>query len=316
MYWIVGRVKTQVYIRLRSSALAVLLLSFLSADAQNQNTIEIDTTLVVLPVTVVDRQSRYVSGLEQNDFRVFEDGVEQKVIHFETGDTSSSVLIVLDRSGSMVPHYQALADAANALVGELNAKTTVSVVSFANDTNVVADWKLKEFLGTGFRIRAQRDDFTTYLYDAVDRAIKRVRKRSGRKAIVLFSDGVGGERLASAKSNLRDAIESDAAIFTVRYTPAQDPTRRKIDANYLEVVARSKRFMTELASASGGRALEISEIDDLAKTFREIGAEISRQYLLGYYPSREGKKNERRKIKVHVAKENIAVITKNEIVYR
>ncbi|MEP6922596.1 MAG: VWA domain-containing protein [bacterium] len=185
--------------------------------------IRVNTTLVTLPVSVTDRDGKYMPNLTKSDFRLWEDGVEQQVAFFASVDKPFSVVLMLDTSGSTRFKVEDIQDAAIAFVNQLRPDDRVMVVSFDDDIRVLTD-----FTGDRNRmrdaIRRTRTGNGTKLYDAVDLVInQRLSQVDGRKAVVLFTDGVDTtSRHASYASNVRDAEELDALIYPVQYDTYMD----------------------------------------------------------------------------------------------
>lgn len=185
--------------------------------------IKVDTTLVTLPVSVMDRDGKYIPNLRKEDFRLWEDGTEQTVAFFSAVDKPFSVVLMLDTSGSTRFKIEEIQDAAITFVNQLRSDDRVMVVSFDEEIRVLADFtsdrsRLRD------AIRRTRTGGGTRLYDAVDLVINQQLSRvSGRKAVVLFTDGVDTtSKRASYDSNLRDAEELDALVYPVQYDTAAD----------------------------------------------------------------------------------------------
>ena len=185
--------------------------------------IKVNTTLVTIPVSVMDRDGRYVPNLRKEDFRLWEDGVEQQVAFFSSVDKPFSVVLMLDTSPSTQFRLEDIQDAAISFVNQLRPDDKVMVVSFNDDLNVLCDLttdrsKLER------AIRRSHTGDGTRLYDAVDMVINRQLSRiQGRKAIVLFTDGVDTtSRHASYQSTVMDAQELDALIYPVQYDTSGD----------------------------------------------------------------------------------------------
>jgi Ca-activated chloride channel family protein len=180
--------------------------------------VRVNTTLVTLPVSVTDRDGRYIPNLRKEDFRLWEEGVEQPVAFFSSVDKPFSVVLMLDTSGSTRFRLEEIQDAAITFVNQLRQDDRVMVVSFDDDIRI-----LTEFTSDRGRLRdailRTRPGDGTKLYDAVDMVInQRLNSVDGRKAVVLFTDGVDTtSRRASYASNLRDAEELDALIYSVQY---------------------------------------------------------------------------------------------------
>jgi Ca-activated chloride channel homolog len=185
--------------------------------------IKVNTTLVTLPVSVMDRDGRYVPNLSKDDFRIWEDGVEQQVAFFASVEKPFSVVLMLDTSPSTQFRLEDIQDAAITFVNQLRPDDKVMVVSFNNDIRILSEMttdrgKLRRAIE-----RAYTDDGTR-LYDAVDMVMNQQLSRiSGRKAIVLFTDGVDTtSRRASYESTVMHAQELDALIYPVQYNTQAD----------------------------------------------------------------------------------------------
>ena len=192
-------------------------------EVEAGDVIKVNTTLVTLPVSVMDRDGRYVPNLQKEDFRLWEDGVEQKVAFFSSVDKPFSLVLMIDTSGSTRFRLEDIQDAAITFVNQLRPDDQVMVVSFDDDVRV-----LTEFTSDRYRlrdaIRHTRSGNGTRLYDAVDMVMnQRLNRVSGRKAIVLFTDGVDTtSRHASYAGNVRDAEELDALVYPVQYDTYSD----------------------------------------------------------------------------------------------
>src|SRR5215211_8471764 len=185
--------------------------------------IRVNTTLVTLPVSVMDRDGRYIPNLQKEDFRIWEDGVEQQVAFFASVDKPFSVVLMLDTSPSTQFRLEDIQDAAISFVNQLRADDKVMVVSFNDDIKVLSEFTTDRRKLERAIQRAKTDDGTR-LYDAVDMVINQQLSRvQGRKAIVLFTDGVDTtSRHANFESNVMDAQELDALIYPVQYDTSRD----------------------------------------------------------------------------------------------
>ena len=185
--------------------------------------IKVDTTLVTLPVSVTDRNGRYIPNLRKEDFRLWEDGVEQQVAFFNAVDKPFSVVLMIDTSGSTRARLGDIQNAAISFVNQLRRDDRVMVVSFDNDVQVLTEFTTDRYRLRDAILRTETGDGTR-LYDAVDLVINdRLSRIDGRKAVVLFTDGVDTtSRHASYESNLRDAEELDALIYPIQYDTYAD----------------------------------------------------------------------------------------------
>jgi Ca-activated chloride channel homolog len=317
--------------------------------------IKVDTTLVTLPVSVTDRNGRYVPNLTKADFRLWEDGVEQQVAFFTSVDKPFSVVLVLDTSGSTRFKIEEIQDAAIAFVNQLRADDRVMIISFDDDIRV-----LTEFTNDRNRmrdaIRRTRTGNGTRLYDAVDLVInQRLNQVDGRKAVVLFTDGVDtASRHSSYASNVRDAEELDALIYPVQYDtfrdvgggggggggwPGSQRSTSPIDI-LIDIFGRrsrgsgggggggggsvgsnrgdyerANRYLRELAEKTGARQYQADSTSNLSYAFRNIAEELRRQYSLGYYPIRPPQNGDRRQVRVRVNQPNLAVRARDSYVF-
>ncbi len=309
--------------------------------------IKIETNFVTLPVSVLDRNGRFQSGLQQRDFKIFENGIEQKVEYFASVEKPFTVVLLIDVSPSTQYKIDEIHRAAISFVDQLRPNDKVMVVSFDQSYNVLSRPTSNR---SQLRAAIRRANFGggTSLYDAVSRTINLELKRiEGRKAIVLFTDGVDTtSRRANYESSLRQVEEVDALIYPIRYdtykqytsgnrrpTSRRRPRTGSILGDILgaiivggngggsiggagsspEEYRRGKQYLEELALYSGGRKFESATTRNLDEAFRSIAEELRRQYSLGYYPT-SGEDGERRKIRVRVLGKNLVVRTRNSYI--
>jgi Ca-activated chloride channel family protein len=146
------------------------------------------------------------------------------------------------------------------------------------------------------------------VYEAVDFALKRMKKIKGRKAIILFSDGIGTGVTATANGNLRDAEKQDALVYTVQFGTFPIEVPGYINKKYyFERIEEINGYMRNLARKTGGRHYQIKSISNLEETFGQVAEELRRQYGLGYYPRGQLEAGQRRKIKVKVRLSKLVV---------
>ncbi len=185
--------------------------------------VRVDTTLVSLPVSVMDRDGKYIPNLGKDDFRVWEDGVEQRVAYFASTEKPFTVALLIDTSGSTRFKLDEIQNAAISFVEQLRADDRVMVVSFSDKIRILAQ-PTSDRNTLRNAIRQTEPGSGTRLYDAVDQVINEQFNRvEGRKAIVLFTDGVDTtSKHASYESTVRDAEELDALIYPVEYDTFSD----------------------------------------------------------------------------------------------
>lgn len=317
-------------------------------EVEAGDVISVNTTLVTIPVSVTDRDGRYIPNLRKDDFRLWEDGVEQNVAFFASVDKPFSLVLMIDTSGSTRFRLEDIQDAAITFVNQLRQDDRVMVVSFDDEVRV-----LTEFTNDRNRlrdaIRRTRTGDGTKLYDAVDLVMnQRLSSVSGRKAIVLFTDGVDTtSRHASYASNVRDAEELDALIYPVQFDTYVDQggggSGRWPNSN-ADVLGQilggifskggggrhsrgggggtsrgdyevANRYLHELAERTGARSYQADSTQNLSTAFANIAEELRRQYSLGYYPKTASQAGQRRQIRVRVNQPNLAVRTRDSYVF-
>lgn len=307
---------------LRIIALSVILYSLVPYVWAQGETIKVRSDLVEVPTVVMDHDGRHVTGLRRENFLLFEDGFPQEISFFESVDVPVTVLLLLDRSGSMSNELSQMAEAANVFFRQLLPDDQVIVATFSDSVEeAISRIKVKDLQQKVNLSRFGRDR-STQLFEGMDWSLRKMKKIPGRKAIILFSDGLdsGLSELSggfpSAKSNLRDAEEGESVIYTVAFDTMGKVPPEGVDRRlFRSAIENAKSYLDELSRKTGGRSFQIEAIADLTKTFVQIAHELRRQYYLGYYPSRTGKDGERRKIKVTVNIPNTVVRSRTEIIY-
>lgn len=316
--------------------------------------IKVNTTLVTIPVSVMDRDGRYVPNLQKEEFRIWEDGVEQEVAFFQSVDKPFSVVLMLDTSPSTQFRLEDIQDAAISFVNQLRPDDKVMIVSFNDDIKILSEFTTDRSRLRRAIERAQTDDGTR-LYDAVDMVINQQLSRiQGRKAIVLFTDGVDTtSRRASYQSNVMDAQELDALIYPVQYDTSRDmsvqnypPMGGSIDifgqilggifgggrrrggggggggGGYPRGRGRAgddyelaNYYLQELANSTGGREYQADSLQNMSSAFANVAEELRRQYSIGYYPKRPPQAGQRRQIRVRARQPNLAVRARDSYIF-
>jgi len=191
-------------------------------DGENE-IIKVETNLVTMPVSVLDRDGRYVSGLQQRDFQIYENGIEQKVDYFQSVETPFTVVMLIDVSPSTQFRIDEIQNAAVAFIDQLRPNDRVMVISFDENVNVLSPITNNRYQLKNAIRNLQFGDGTS-LYEAVDYVINQeMSKIQGRKAVVLFSDGVDTtSRRASFQSTVAMTEEVDSLFYTIRYDTSRD----------------------------------------------------------------------------------------------
>jgi len=194
-------------------------------DSQDIETIKIDTNLVTVPVIATDINGLYIPDLQQTDFRIAEDGLAQNVAFFAAISAPFHVVLMLDTSASTEASLGQIQQAAVAFVQQLQSKDQVKVISFDDELR-----ELSEFTSDRNELKTAvlktRSGKGTRLYDAFDLALDSVRNIQGRKAIVLFTDGVDFRSVESTlEHNVRGLDEEGVIVYPIRYDTRAETER-------------------------------------------------------------------------------------------
>ena len=291
--------------------------------------IRVDTDLVTVPVRITEKSGRPVPDIQQSEFRIIENGVEQEVAYFQNIEQPFTVALLIDTSYSDVFKLRDIQAAADLFVGQLRDTDKVMVLDFDEKVRLLckptSDRRILRMAIEGTEIGSG-----TSLYTAIDQVInEQFANIKGRKAIVILSDGVDtSSRIASARSIERDLTESDILIYPIQYDTyadvqknrrkdarieyddddrpyavASDPVRGERPEDY----RAANQFFAEIADRTGGRVYKVRSNTNLKEAFTAIAGELRKTYSLGYYPSSGRKPGETYSIKVRVYRPNLLI---------
>jgi hypothetical protein len=204
-------------IRLVGIILVICFAAFAQAREESQEVIKIDTALVTFPVIVSDRNDVYLPDLKKEEFQLYEDGTLQDIAFFAAIKEPFHVVLMLDTSGSTQEKLAQIQQAASAFVDQLQPADRVKIISFDDE---VRDWG--NFTNNRRELKQAIADLQpgkgTKLYDAMRLALNNLSRIRGRKAVVLFSDGVDWKSFdARFDDNLRMVEESGVIVYPIRY---------------------------------------------------------------------------------------------------
>lgn len=256
-------------------------------------------SLVEVYATVSDARNEPVTGLSAGDFAVDEDGVPQTVTAFASGDIPLSLAIAIDRSFSVSgDRLRASARAVEGLLGELRPADQTMLLGIGSEVETLAP--LSTDRAAAFAALTRLDSWgTTPLYDAAVGAINAVQPASGRRALVLISDGNDRYSDATAGAVLTAARQDDVLIYPVA------------------LGRRTPPVFAEMAALSGGRSFQVEDLKTLPSVLSTIARELRSQYLLGYVPSVAASARPGwRSIQVHVKRGDVRVRARDGYVAR
>ncbi|HUI76010.1 MAG TPA: VWA domain-containing protein [Candidatus Acidoferrum sp.] len=259
---------------------------------QQGGAIKVNVNLVVLHTTVMDDRGKFVDGLKENNFRVFEDKVEQKLSVFKQEDVPVTMGLVIDNSGSMRDKRPRVNEAALTLVQTSNPQDQVFVVNFNDDfyldldkdfTNSIPE--LKEALE---RIDARG---STALYDAIIGSLDHLKKGTkDKKVLLVVTDGEDNISRNSLEKTVHEIQKTNVVIYTIGLFSDEDKRSRK----------RATRALKEISAASGGMSYFPEDVDDVHTICLQVAHDIRDQYTLGYYPTNAKKDGTYRTVQVEV----------------
>jgi Ca-activated chloride channel homolog len=286
-------------------------------EAQKQTDKAGSVNLVTVPALVMDRNGRYIANLKSEDFKIYEDGVEQTISYFASVERPFTVALMLDVSGSTQLQLTQIREAANTFVSRLRFNDRLMALTFDGQINLLTE---AADVATIRRSRLHIPPVTdgTVLYDAVDFTLKRMAQIPGRKAVVLMTDGVDQSSRASLKTTLDDLAEQDVLFYTVQYNTLpqlperlsqikSEKARRKVRERLMKGYAVSEPYLRALAEKTGGRYYRADDLQDVGPAFEAITAELGVEYTLGYYPKENSDGSAERGIKVRVRYPNMIV---------
>lgn len=291
---------------------------------QHDDEIKLETTLIQIPVVVSDKGGRYILDLSKREFSIYEDGVRQTIEFFGTVEEPFSVALVLDTSGSTAAQLEYIKASAIAFIDSLRPHDKVMVIGFSDSVEVKCEM-------TGDRdvlyqaVKSLSSGEFTQVYEAVYTAVwERLQGISGRKAVILFTDGIDTASSEIIAEDTLDAVveSEDVIVYAIRYNTRADVERKLekkvVGGEYIEGNKRipwyqkqqeldrayreADEYLQQLTQLSGGIIERADELIDLKGSFRRLAEELRQQYLLGYYPTNKDKADKDRKLEVSVSR--------------
>ena len=263
----------------------------LAQSAAPSASIRVDSTLVLVPVTVTDSSSRYVLGLEKQNFRIFEDDVEQKIAQFSGEDAPLSVGLIFDTSGSMGGKLETSREAVMQFLKTMNKADEAFLIEFGDQAELAAGFTGDDGL-IDRRLRSAKASGMTALLDAVHLGLREMRNaKNPRKALLIFSDGGDNHSRYTSREIQSVVKEMDVQIFALGVF---EPVYFRISAEE----ATGPALLAEISEQTGGRVFAASSSSDLPNLAATIGIELRNQYMLAYRPANPARDGGYRRLQV------------------
>ena len=258
--------------------------------------IRVDTTVVLIPVAVTDPYSRFVTGLERENFKLYEEKVEQEVTQFSSEDAPLSVGIVFDTSGSMGAKLQKSRQAVAQFLKTANPEDEFFLVQF-NDRPELTVPFTPDTEEVQNRLTFVQSKGRTALFDGVYLAMHEMSKaRNPRKAILIISDG-GDNSSRYTESEVRNKVrETDVQIYAIGiFEPGGARGRTPEEMS-------GPGLLGEMTESTGGRHFAVDNLAELPDVAAKIGLELRNQYVLGYTPKNATRDGKYRRVQVKLVK--------------
>ena len=264
-----------------------------SSSPQNQPsadyTIGVNVDMVVLQATALDRKGALVSGLEKDDFQIYEDGVLQPIKHFSHADIPVTVGLVIDNSGSMRPKRHDVIAAALAFARSSNSQDQMFVVNFNERVSFGLPGTIPftdQVAQLEVALSRTNSDGQTALYDAVAAGLDHLKRGNrDKKVLIVISDGGDNTSKHTLPQIMAMARQSDAIIYTIGIFDEQDEDR-------------NPHVLKQLAKDTGGEVFLPESLKDLAPVCERIARDIRNQYTLAYVPTNRKRDGTYRAIQV------------------
>jgi len=271
-----------------------------------ESAVRIKTEEVLLPITVRDSIGRLVTGLDAQDFFIYDNGQRQQIEDFNRRKVPVNVIFLLDASGSVFQQMEAIRNAALSFVKALSPEDRVAVMQFADKVQLLQDWTgNSEDIKLALSWKYHPGQATAF-YDALIAAAEKFKGVEGRRAIILLTDGVNTKGSTSFAQGLEAMKRFEATVYVVSQTEAQARLLRRDTKGaagvlnrifggayqvevkqYLLLLDQAERELTTLADATGGRIYLPVEERDLAQAYAEVAQELKTQYIVTYVPTNE-----------------------------
>jgi len=253
--------------------------------------IRMNVDMVLVPVTVTDPMNRLVTGLEQEDFQVFENNGGQKIVSFASEDAPVSIGIIFDLSGSMTSKLVRARESILQFIKTANPQDEFFVIGFNDRPELIEDFT-SSVEDIQARLATVRSGHRTALLDAIYFGVAKMKDaRHERKALLVVSDG-GDNRSRYTEGEVRSQVrESDVEIYSIGIFDPYAPTPEE---------RTGPQLLNDLSEETGGRLFRVDDIAEMGDIAEKISTELRNQYVIGYRPKDLTRDGKWRKVKVKV----------------
>jgi Ca-activated chloride channel homolog len=287
---------------IRYSSIFLLVICFsLSIFAQDDDEIiNFDSSIVILNASITDAKNNPVTDIKRNQFKVFEDGIEQEISVFEAQEKPFAAVVLLDTSGSMEERVSLARSATISFLDGLRLEDNASIYNFDSKVSLVQDFSNSRDLAEKFyELKANG---STVLNDAIYEAAQSLGKRpEKRRAIIVLSDGADTNSKYSSDKALKAALAVNATIYTVDMSGINSNGRERM---------QNQGVLKNFAEKTGGVFIPAPGGLAMRNAFKSIVSELSIQYTLGYNPTSVKKDGKWRSIELRVSRPNLKIRTR------
>lgn len=254
--------------------------------------LRLEVELALVNVTVTDPYDRLVTGLEPENFRVFEDNVEQEIVSFSSEDVPVSIGVILDFSGSMADKIGKAKQAALQFLKTANPQDEFFLVGFNDNAQLLSSFSHDvEDLQSRMLLASAKGK--TALMDAIYLGISQMRAaNNGKRALLIISDGGDNNSRYNEKDIKRLVKEANTQLYSVGIFDQPEYRSRTLEE------LNGPTLLNEVTELTGGRSFAVDNPSELPDIAAKIGTELRNQYVLGYRPSHKAHDARWRKIKV------------------
>jgi len=261
------------------------------ATSRRDARIRVDVNLVLVPATVTDPMNRLVTGLERENFQVYDNNIGQVIKSFSTEDAPVTIGVIFDLSGSMTSKFMRARKALSEFLRTSNPQDEFFVVGFNDRPAVIVDYT-SDVDDVEARMVMLKPENRTALIDAIYLGVDKLKQaKYERKALLIISDG-GDNRSRYTEGELRRVVrESDVQIYSIGIFDQYAPTTEEQLGPVL---------LTDICDMTGGRLFRVLDINDLGDIASRISAELRNEYVIGYRPSEVKQDGNWRKLKIRL----------------